>query len=59
MSKARWVLTAFGVGAGIAFVAGLLRKRRLVLQTGYEPPESATGLAAVPEPSTDPEAMDG
>lgn len=59
MGRARWVLVGFAVGAAVAFGAGLLRKRRLVAQTGYLPPESATGPAAVPEVDIDPEAMDG
>ncbi len=50
MIRLRWVLAGFAVGAGLAFGAGLLRKRRLVALTGYEPPVAATGPRAVPGP---------
>lgn len=51
MHRARWVIAGFAVGAAAAFAVGLLRKRRLVAQTGYVPPVSATGPEAVPEPT--------
>jgi hypothetical protein len=54
--RRRWVLTAFVGGAALAFVAGLLRKRQLVAQTGYVPPVAATGPRAVPGPATSPAA---
>lgn len=51
MSRIRWVVAGFAVGAAVAFAVGLFRKRRLVAQTGYVPPVSATGPAAVPASS--------
>jgi hypothetical protein len=47
-------VAGFAAGAALAFVAGLLRKRRLVAQTGYVPPVAATGPRAVPGPATSP-----
>ncbi|MDH4352977.1 MAG: hypothetical protein OEW41_03240 [Actinomycetota bacterium] len=51
MIRLRWILSGFAVGAALAFVAGLLRKRRLVALTGYDPPVAATGPQAVPGPA--------
>jgi hypothetical protein len=48
VTRLRWILVGFALGAAAAFGAGLLRKRRLVALTGYQPPVSATGPHVVP-----------
>ena len=50
MGRWRWLLAGFAVGAGVAFAVSLLRKRRLVEVTGYQPPVPATGPQAVLDP---------
>jgi hypothetical protein len=51
--SARWLVLAFAAGAATAFLAGLLRKRRLAQVTGYRAPEAAPGPRAVAEQQTD------
>ena len=48
MRGLRWALVGFGLGVLAAFLASLMRRRRLVPMTGYLPPVAATGPAAVP-----------
>ncbi len=48
MKGLRWALVGFGLGLLVAFLASLVRRRRLVPVTGYVPPVAATGPSAVP-----------
>lgn len=51
MRAVRLLVIGFVIGAGVAFVASLIRQQRLSADTGYVAPVAADGPLAVPNPA--------
>ncbi len=50
MRAVRLLVLGFAIGAGLAFLASLIRQQRLSTDTGYVAPVAADGPLAVPNP---------
>jgi hypothetical protein len=51
MRAVKLLVLGFAIGAGVAFLASLIRQQRLSADTGYVAPVAADGPLAVPDPA--------